>query len=115
MPINSLATQVRLLQSDSVLRPVVRKYDLLRREGTLTTKDPVLAEARENAPIKLKKLKVTRPPNTYLLLISYRSTDASIASDTANAIAQSLTSTRSICALERPPRFRASWSGRWKS
>ncbi len=84
-----LATQVKLLQSDSVLRPVVQKYDLLRREGTLNTKDPVLGAARQNAPIKLKKLRVTRPTNTYLLLVSYRSPDAILASETANAIALS--------------------------
>ena len=84
-----LATQVKLLQSDSVLRPVVEKYDLLRHEGSLNTKDPIRAAARQNAPIKLKKLKVTRPPNTYLLLISYRSPDPKLASDAANAIAGS--------------------------
>ena len=37
----------------------------------------------------LKKLKVTRPPNTYMLLISYRSKDKRLAADVANAIAQS--------------------------
>ncbi len=84
-----LATQIKLLQSDSVLRPVVEKYNLLRHEGTLTTHEPVQAAARENAPIRLKKLKVSRPPNTYLLLVSYRSPDAKLASDTANAIAES--------------------------
>lgn len=84
-----LATQVRLLQSDSVLRPVVQKYNLLQHEGALDTKDPAQAAARQDAPITLKKLKVTRPPNTYLLLVSYRSPDSKLASDTANAIAQS--------------------------
>jgi capsular exopolysaccharide synthesis family protein len=34
-------------------------------------------------------LKVSRPPNTYLLLISYRSDDPQLAADAANAIAQS--------------------------
>src|SRR5208283_1883947 len=34
-------------------------------------------------------LKVTRPPNTYLLLISYRSTDPELASDVANGVADS--------------------------
>jgi capsular exopolysaccharide synthesis family protein len=84
-----LATQVKLLQSDSVLRPVVQKYDLLKHEGALDTKDAVAAAARQNAPITLKKLKVTRPPNTYLLLVSYRSPDAKLASDAANGIVQS--------------------------
>ena len=84
-----LATQVKLLQSDSVLRPVVQKYKLLEHEGTLKTDNPAEAAARQDAPIRLNKLKVTRPPNTYLLLVSYRSPDAKLASDTANAVAQS--------------------------
>src|SRR5208283_1507748 len=37
----------------------------------------------------LKQLRVTRPPNTYLMLISYRSADPQLAADAANAIAQS--------------------------
>jgi len=37
----------------------------------------------------LKRLKVTRPPNTYLLLISYRNTDPQLAAAVANAIAAS--------------------------
>ena len=41
----------------------------------------------QNAPVVLKNLKVTRPPNTYLLLISYRSPDAELAADVANGIA----------------------------
>jgi uncharacterized protein involved in exopolysaccharide biosynthesis len=41
----------------------------------------------EESPIVLKNLKVTRLPNTYLLLISYRSPDKRLAADVANAIA----------------------------
>ena len=37
----------------------------------------------------LKNLKVTRPPNTYLLLIGYRSPNRQLASDVANEIALS--------------------------
>ena len=37
----------------------------------------------------LKNLKVTRPPNTYLLLISYRSKNPDLAADVANGIADS--------------------------
>jgi polysaccharide biosynthesis transport protein len=37
----------------------------------------------------LSGLKVTRPPNTYLLLISYRSPDPHLAADVSNAIANS--------------------------
>ncbi len=78
-----LATQIRLIQSDSVLRPVAVKYDLLRHEsGT-----PVPSSAA--GPVQLRKLKVTRPPNTYLLLLSYRSPDPALAANVANAIADS--------------------------
>ena len=37
----------------------------------------------------LKQLKVTRPPNTYLMQIGYRSADPQLAADAANAITQS--------------------------
>jgi succinoglycan biosynthesis transport protein ExoP len=78
-----LATQAKLIQSDSVLRPVARQYHLQEREGSQ------IAAASDDAPVVLKRLKVTRPPNTYLLLISYRSTDPRLAADVANAIAKS--------------------------
>src|SRR5579862_4548705 len=71
-----LATQVKLIQSDSVLRPVAQQYHLLEQEEEPSDTTPQKSsEAQEEAPILLKKLKVTRPPNTYLLLISYRSAD----------------------------------------
>lgn len=82
-----LATQVKLIQSDSVLRPVASKYHL--REAEAASKDKPPTAADEDAPVVLKKLKVTRPPNTYLLLISYRSPDAKLASDVANGVARS--------------------------
>ena len=84
-----LATQVKLIQSDSVLRPVVDKYRLREVE-----KD-ALEEAVDNsatsleAPVILKPLRVTRPPNTYILQISYRSANRQLAADVANSIAQS--------------------------
>lgn len=84
-----LATQVKLIQSDSVLRPVVGKYKLLEHEQPRVGDGPLNSAAAEDAPVVLKKLKVTRPPNTYLLLISYRSTDARLAANVANAIAHS--------------------------
>jgi succinoglycan biosynthesis transport protein ExoP len=83
-----LTTQVKLVQSDSVLRPVVERFKL-KENGDLSIPDTVTPAEAEDAPVKLKKLKVTRPPNTFLLLISYRSTDAHLAADVANAVAQS--------------------------
>lgn len=86
-----LATQMKLIQSDSVLRPVARKYSLLKREGSEVNGNgqSQVDSARENAPVSLKMLKVTRPPTTYLLLVSYRSPDPGLAADVANAIADS--------------------------
>jgi succinoglycan biosynthesis transport protein ExoP len=78
-----LATQVKLIQSDSVLRPVANQFKL----GALEEKAD--STAAQDAPVLLKQLKVTRPPNTYLLLISYRSTIPRLAADVANAVANS--------------------------
>ena len=83
-----LATQIKTIQSDSVLRPVVQQFHLAAHEGD--TLDNNLPSSRvQNAPVKLERLKVTRPPNTYLLLISYRSPDPELAANVANAIAES--------------------------
>lgn len=82
-----LATQIKLIQSDAVLRPVADQYHL--RE-TADQDDPAIDQAlRIDAPIILKQLKVTRPANTYLLLIGYRSKDPRLAADVANAVARS--------------------------
>src|ERR1017187_4884661 len=81
-----LATQVKTIQSDSVLRPVVQRFKIVES----TSLQPQLPTARvQNAPVVLKNLKVTRPPNTYLLLISYRSPNPDLAADVANGIAES--------------------------
>ena len=85
-----LATQVKLIQSDSVLRPVAQQYHLLDLEKKASDVTPEKSsEAEDDAPILLNKLKVTRPPNTYLLLISYRSPQPRLAADVANAVARS--------------------------
>lgn len=84
-----LATQVRLVQSDSVLRPVVEKYGLVdyqKKAHDSKIADPANAE---DAPLHLRNLKVSRPPSTYLLLISYRSPNPKLAADVANGIAES--------------------------
>jgi capsular exopolysaccharide synthesis family protein len=83
-----LATQVKLIQSDSVLRPVVQRYHI--PVDDVAQLDPALPTARAaDAPVTLKRLRVTRPPNTYLLLIAYRSTNPGLAADVANAVAHS--------------------------
>jgi succinoglycan biosynthesis transport protein ExoP len=81
-----LATQIKLIQSDSVLRPVTQQYHLLDLEKQVSEKP---SQAQLEAPVLLKNLNIKRPPNTYLLLISYRSTDPRLAADVANGIAKS--------------------------
>ena len=82
-----LATQIDLIQSDAVLRPVAEQFHLLN------PKDQEMAAA----PVSLGPLHVARPTGTDLLLISYRSADPHLAADVANAVANSyLTHTYSI-------------------
>jgi polysaccharide biosynthesis transport protein len=83
-----LSTQVKLIQSDSVLRPVAQRFKLRIAEvGGGSQKVP---SARvQDAPVTLSKLAITRPPKTYLLQISYRSPDPELAADVANAVARS--------------------------
>ena len=71
-----LSTQVKLIESDSVLRPVVEKLKIPQR-------------GRPDGPVTIPGLAVTRPARTYLLLISYRSPDPRFAADVANAVAES--------------------------
>jgi succinoglycan biosynthesis transport protein ExoP len=84
-----LATQIKLIQADSVLRPVAQKYKLRELENDDWDSNKIKDAAAEETPVILKKLKVTRPPNTYILLISYQSPDKRLAADVANGIAQS--------------------------
>jgi len=84
-----LSTQVKLIQSDSVLRPVVLRFDLLRRPEEYGAESPEVIERMLRSPIKLRQLKVKHPVNTYLIEISYRSTDPELAASVANAIAES--------------------------
>src|SRR5271157_3993775 len=84
-----LATQAKLIQSDSVLRPVAEQFRLLNWEAEGSDTALSRTQDAEEAPVLLKNLKVTRPPNTYLLLIGYRSTDPRLAANVANGIAHS--------------------------
>src|ERR1017187_2268546 len=84
-----LATQIRLIQSDSVLRPVVQQYYLNDLENQGQGASPERAVRIQRTPVTLANLKVVRPPNTYLLLISYRSPDPDLAANVANAVANS--------------------------
>ena len=83
-----LATQAKLIQSDSVLRPVAQQFKLTTEADGGDALNPNIPGV-DDAPVLLKNLKVTRPPNTYLLLITYRSPDARLAANVANATAHS--------------------------
>src|SRR5882762_7383018 len=84
-----LATQVKLIQSDSVVRPVVDKFRLREVEKDALEEAIDKSALSLEAPIVLKQLRVARPPNTYILQISYRSPNRQLAADVANSIAQS--------------------------
>ena len=55
-----LSTQMKLVQSDGVLRPVEERFRLREREGQAAAR----TARGESAPIVLQRLRVTRPPNT---------------------------------------------------
>ena len=84
-----LSTQVDMIQSDSVLRPVVEKYNLIDFEEAASKSDTVSPADVKDAPVLLDDLKVSRKTGTYLLRISYRSEDPRLASAVANSIADS--------------------------
>ncbi len=84
-----LATQMRLLTSDAVLRPVAEKYKLLELEQQFKARSEEGRRTAGNAPILLKQIKISRPPNTYLLLVNYRSPDPQLSADVTNTVAQS--------------------------
>ncbi len=81
------ATQVRLIQSDAVLRPVAEQFHLLKGESR--NENPQKVQALASSPVSINGLRVTQPAGTYLLLISYRSRDPRVAADVANAVANS--------------------------
>src|SRR5689334_8331573 len=82
-------TQLDLIQSDSVLRPVTEKFHLLDLEDQFKGLSPAEGARKRNSPIKLKRLKVTHVPNSYLLRLSYRAPDPTLATDVVNTIARS--------------------------
>ncbi len=83
-----MVTQMRMIQSDSVVRPIADRYGLREREKQFGD-DRELRVKAADSPILLKQLRVSRPPNTYLIQISYRATDPQLAADVANGIAAS--------------------------
>ena len=82
-----LATQVELLQSDSVLRPVAEKYNLLQMEQAAGFfAKPAGPYVPPKGPIHLEFLRIVHPVNTYLIRIFYRSINPALSANVANAI-----------------------------
>jgi polysaccharide biosynthesis transport protein len=79
-------TELPLIQSDAVLRPVVEKFHLV---STKIPRNLPQGVKVSDAPASLKNLSVVHPPNSFLINISYRSPDSIQAAAVANAIAHS--------------------------
>ncbi len=84
-------TELDLIQSDSVLRPVAEQYHLLptlnRRELRAHAGGKAGSEAQ--GPVTLKSLSVSHPLNSLLIKIAYHSHNPQEAADVANAVARS--------------------------
>jgi capsular exopolysaccharide synthesis family protein len=93
-----ITTDMELVQSDPVLRPVAEKYHLIDyakqsvwRKWLGGKPDAEAIRRAKAAPVELKGLNVTRPANTYLIRVTYRAwRDPQLAANVANGIAQSL-------------------------
>ncbi len=82
-----LTTNLEAIRSDAVLRPVVQRYNLLEEEGQLKGKSAKQIADLRNGAVSLKQLDIKRPPNSYVIDISYRAHNPKLAADVANAIA----------------------------
>jgi polysaccharide biosynthesis transport protein len=77
-----VATHMRMIQSEALLRPVAEKYRLI--ELPLPGAKP---EAQ--GPVRMKNLRIGRPPGTYLIQVSYRAPQPELAAAVANEVARS--------------------------
>src|ERR1039457_1624107 len=78
----TINTEMQLIRSDAVLRPVAEQFHLLKAD------DGGSAQGMA-APVVLSGLTVEHIPNSRLIDITYRSTDRLLASQVANAVAHS--------------------------
>jgi polysaccharide biosynthesis transport protein len=84
-----MLTQIELIKSDPVLRPVAERYHLLDTENQFRWLDREESARLRKSRIVLKRLKVTRSPNTSILRISYRASDPQMSADVVMMIARS--------------------------
>jgi succinoglycan biosynthesis transport protein ExoP len=86
---NYITSQILIVQSDAVLRPVAEQFKLQAAAKDSSEESRRRAAKLNNAPVTLPGLSVTRPPNTYMLAVTYRSPDPGLSADVANAVANS--------------------------
>jgi capsular exopolysaccharide synthesis family protein len=84
-----VASQIQIVQSDAVLRPVREAFKLQDTAANSTEEDRRRTAKLNAAPVRLAGLTVQRPLNTYLLQITYRSPDPALSAAVANAVANS--------------------------
>jgi polysaccharide biosynthesis transport protein len=88
-----MTTEIQIIQSDAVLRPVAEQFHLMKdgiTSGTWNSRATSTSdESVGDAPVALSNLSVVRLPNSLLIDINYRSPDPHLAASVANAIAQS--------------------------
>src|SRR4051794_22720790 len=90
-PVNDMdqivTTNLEAITAGAVLRPVVERYHLLEEEGQLKGKTEKQINDLRRGAVTLARLQVKRPPNSYVIEVSYRAHNATLAADVANAIA----------------------------
>jgi polysaccharide biosynthesis transport protein len=90
-PVNDMdqivTTNLEAITAGAVLRPVVERYHLLEEEGQLKGKTEKQINDLRRGAVTLAHLQVKRPPNSYVIEVSYRAHNATLAADVANAIA----------------------------
>src|SRR4051812_22668233 len=62
-------------------RPVVNRYGLLEEEGQLKGKTEKQIDDLRRGAIKLKQLRIKRPANSYVIEVSYRAHNPTLAAD----------------------------------
>ncbi|NYF79921.1 GumC family protein [Granulicella arctica] len=95
-------TEMQLIQSDGVLRPVVERFHLLDSKRPRKLPEGVKFS---DAAVSLDGLSVVHPANSLLLNVSYRSADPAQAAAVANAVAHNFLThsleTRSDSSIEQ--------------
>lgn len=84
-----VTSQMQIVQSDAVLRPVAEKFRLQAKAADATEASRQRVAKLNEAPVKLAGLTVARPQGTYMLTITYRSPDPMLSAEVANAVANS--------------------------